>query len=159
MWVMMNLWRGLSMSSQNKYAPVAILVNIAGIIRDNLLMRMKPEEWNSVIYTNLTSLYRLSKSVVRGMMKATTVCIINIASVVGSSGNAGQTSYSAAKAGMLSFTRSVAAELGSWGITVNAVAPGFIRGFAWQNSVGAPGTTTGNCANSDFSCFRCGGLC
>ena len=108
------------------YAPVNILVNNAGITRDNLLMRMKAEEWDSVINTNLTSLYRLSKSVVRGMMKARTGRIINIASVVGSSGNAGQTNYSAAKAGMLGFTKSLAAELGSRGITVNAVAPGFI---------------------------------
>lgn len=110
----------------DKYAPVTILVNNAGITRDNLLMRMKAEEWNSVINTNLTSLYRLSKSVVRGMMKARTGRIINIASVVGSSGNAGQTNYSAAKAGMLGFTKSLAAELGSRSITVNAVAPGFI---------------------------------
>ncbi len=108
------------------YAPVDILVNNAGITRDNLLMRMKAEEWDSVINTNLTSLYRLSKAVVRGMMKARTGRIINIASVVGSSGNAGQTNYSAAKAGMLGFTKSLAAELGSRSITVNAVAPGFI---------------------------------
>jgi len=108
------------------YGPVDVLVNNAGITRDNLLMRMKAEEWNSVINTNLTSLYRLSKSVVRGMMKARAGRIINIASVVGSSGNAGQTNYSAAKAGMLGFTKSLAAELGSRGITVNAVAPGFI---------------------------------
>ena len=108
------------------YGAVDVLVNNAGITRDNLLMRMKSEEWNSVINTNLTSLYRLSKSVVRGMMKARAGRIINIASVVGSSGNAGQTNYSAAKAGMLGFTKSLAAELGSRGITVNAVAPGFI---------------------------------
>lgn len=108
------------------HGPVDVLVNNAGITRDNLLMRMKSEEWNSVINTNLTSLYRLSKSVVRGMMKARAGRIINIASVVGSSGNAGQTNYSAAKAGMLGFTKSLAAELGSRGITVNAVAPGFI---------------------------------
>ena len=108
------------------FGPVDVLVNNAGITRDNLLMRMKSEEWDSVINTNLTSLYRLSKSVVRGMMKARAGRIINIASVVGSSGNAGQTNYSAAKAGMLGFTKSLAAELGSRGITVNAVAPGFI---------------------------------
>lgn len=108
------------------YGPVNILVNNAGITRDNLLMRMKADEWDSVINTNLTSLYRLSKSVIRGMMKARTGRIINIASVVGSSGNAGQTNYSAAKAGLLGFTKSLAAELGSRGITVNAVAPGFI---------------------------------
>ena len=108
------------------YGPVDVLVNNAGITRDNLLMRMKADEWNSVINTNLTSLYRLSKSVVRGMMKARAGRIINIASVVGSSGNAGQTNYSAAKAGMLGFTKSLAVELGSRGITVNAVAPGLI---------------------------------
>jgi len=113
-------------SITDQYGPVAVLVNNAGITRDNLLMRMKSEEWDSVINTNLTSLYRLSKAVVRGMMKARTGRIINIASVVGSSGNAGQTNYSAAKAGMLGFTKSLAAELGSRGITVNAVAPGFI---------------------------------
>ncbi len=110
----------------DNYAPVDILVNNAGITRDNLLMRMKAEEWNSVINTNLTSLYRLSKSIVRGMMKARAGRIINIASVVGSSGNAGQSNYCASKAGTLGFTKSLAAELGSRGITVNAVAPGFI---------------------------------
>lgn len=112
---------------KDEYAPVAILVNNAGITRDNLLMRMKADEWDSVINTNLTSLYRMSKAVVRGMMKARTGRIINIASVVGSSGNAGQTNYSAAKAGVLGFTKSLAAELGSRSITVNAVAPGFIE--------------------------------
>jgi len=111
----------------NKYAPVAILVNNAGITRDSLLMRMKLDEWDSVINTNLTSLYRMSKAVVRGMMKARTGRIINIASVVGSAGNAGQTNYSAAKAGVLGFTKSLAAELGCRNITVNAVAPGFIE--------------------------------
>lgn len=109
-----------------KYAPVTILVNNAGITRDNLLMRMKPEEWDAVINTNLSSLYRVCKACVRGMMKARAGRIVNIASVVGSSGNAGQTNYSAAKAGMLGFTRSLAQEIGSRGITVNAVAPGFI---------------------------------
>ncbi len=113
-------------SITDQYGRVAVLVNNAGITRDNLLMRMQSEEWDSVINTNLTSLYRLSKAVVRGMMKARTGRIVNIASVVGSSGNAGQTNYSAAKAGMLGFTKSLAAELGSRGITVNAVAPGFI---------------------------------
>ncbi|WP_456416721.1 3-oxoacyl-ACP reductase FabG [Thiolapillus sp.] len=109
-----------------KYAPITILVNNAGITRDNLLMRMNPEEWDAVINTNLSSLYRVCKACVRGMMKARTGRIVNISSVVGSSGNAGQTNYAAAKAGMLGFTKSLAQEIGSRGITVNAVAPGFI---------------------------------
>ncbi|HID44455.1 MAG TPA: 3-oxoacyl-ACP reductase FabG [Chromatiaceae bacterium] len=109
-----------------KHGAVTVLVNNAGITRDNLLMRMKPEEWDAVINTNLNSLYRVCKACVRGMMKARTGRIVNIASVVGSSGNAGQTNYSAAKAGMLGFTKSLAQEIGSRGITVNAVAPGFI---------------------------------
>jgi 3-oxoacyl-[acyl-carrier protein] reductase len=103
-----------------------ILVNNAGITRDNLLMRMKEEEWEDVINTNLTSVFRLSKAVLRGMMKAKGGRIINIASVVGSTGNPGQANYSAAKAGILGFTKSLAREVGSRGITVNAVAPGFI---------------------------------
>lgn len=110
----------------DEYGAISILVNNAGITRDNLLMRMKAEEWDAVINTNLTSLYRVCKACIRGMMKAKVGRIINIASVVGSSGNAGQTNYSAAKAGMLGFTRSLAQEIGSRGITVNAVAPGFI---------------------------------
>lgn len=103
-----------------------ILVNNAGITRDNLLMRMKNEEWDDVISTNLTSLFRLSKACLRGMMKARGGRIINISSVVGASGNPGQANYSAAKAGIGGFTRSLAREVGSRGITVNAVAPGFI---------------------------------
>jgi len=103
-----------------------ILVNNAGITRDNLLMRMKEDEWGDVIETNLTSIFRLSKAVMRGMMKAKQGRIINIASVVGSTGNPGQANYSAAKAGILGFTKSLAREVGSRGITVNAVAPGFI---------------------------------
>lgn len=103
-----------------------ILVNNAGITRDNLLMRMKEDEWQSILDTNLSSVYRMSKSVVRTMMKAKTGRIINIGSVVGTMGNAGQTNYAAAKAGLLGFTKSLARELGSRGITVNAVAPGFI---------------------------------
>jgi len=109
-----------------EFGAITILVNNAGITRDNLLMRMKTDEWDSVINTNLTSLYRVAKACLRPMMKAKTGRIVNIASVVGSSGNAGQTNYSAAKAGMLGFTRSLAQEIGSRGITVNAVAPGFI---------------------------------
>lgn len=110
----------------DKYGAVGILVNNAGITRDNLLMRMKDDEWDSVVNTNLSSVYRLSKACLRPMMKARTGRIINIASVVGSCGNAGQTNYSAAKAGMLGFTKSLAQEVGSRGITVNAVAPGMI---------------------------------
>lgn len=111
---------------KEQYGPVTVLVNNAGITRDNLLMRMKEEEWEQVINTNLSSMYRVSKACLRGMMKAKTGRIVNIASVVGSSGNPGQTNYSASKAGMLGFTRSLAAEVGSRNITVNAVAPGFI---------------------------------
>lgn len=109
-----------------KYGAITILVNNAGITRDNLLMRMKADDWDTVLNTNLTSVYRLSKACLRAMMKAKTGRIINIASVVGASGNAGQTNYAAAKAGMFGFTKSLAQEVGSRGITVNAVAPGFI---------------------------------
>lgn len=105
---------------------IEILVNNAGITRDNLLMRMKDDEWLDIIQTNLTSVYRLSKAVMRPMMKQRFGRIINIGSVVGSMGNAGQTNYSAAKAGVLGFTKSLAKEVASRGITVNAVAPGFI---------------------------------
>ncbi|MCB1858951.1 MAG: 3-oxoacyl-ACP reductase FabG [Gammaproteobacteria bacterium] len=108
------------------YGAPSILVNNAGITRDNLLMRMKEEDWDSIIETNLTSLFRLSKGCLKSMMKARRGRIINIASVVGSTGNPGQSNYSAAKAGMLGFTKSLAREVGSRGITVNAVAPGFI---------------------------------
>ncbi len=104
----------------------AVLVNNAGITRDNLLMRMKDEEWDDIINTNLTSIYRMSKAVLRGMMKAKTGRIINISSVVGATGNAGQTNYAAAKAGMVGFAKSMAKEVGSRNITVNTVAPGFI---------------------------------
>lgn len=103
-----------------------VLVNNAGITRDNLLMRMKDEEWDDIISTNLTSVFRMSKAVLRGMMKAKTGRIINISSVVGSTGNAGQANYAAAKAGMIGFTKSMAKEVGSRNITVNTVAPGFI---------------------------------
>jgi len=105
---------------------VSILVNNAGITRDNLLMRMKTEEWDDIMTTNLGSVFRLSKAVLRGMMKARKGRIISIASVVGVSGNAGQTNYSAAKAGVIGFSKSLAREVGSRGITVNVVAPGFI---------------------------------
>jgi 3-oxoacyl-[acyl-carrier protein] reductase len=103
-----------------------IVVNNAGITRDNLLMRMKPEEWNDVVSTNLSSLYRVCKASLRGMMKARFGRIINIGSVVGLMGNAGQTNYAAAKAGMIGFTKSLAREIASRNITVNVVAPGFI---------------------------------
>ncbi|MCB1724044.1 MAG: 3-oxoacyl-ACP reductase FabG [Gammaproteobacteria bacterium] len=110
----------------DEFGPITILVNNAGITRDNLLMRMKNDEWDSVLSTNLSSIYRMSKACLRGMMKARSGRIVNIASVVGASGNAGQTNYAAAKAGMFGFTKSLAQEVGSRGITVNAVAPGFI---------------------------------
>jgi 3-oxoacyl-[acyl-carrier protein] reductase len=103
-----------------------ILVNNAGITRDNLLLRMKPEEWDDIVNTNLGSVYRLSKAVLRGMMKARRGRIISIASVVGVMGNAGQSNYAAAKAGIIGFSKSLAREIGSRGITVNVVAPGFI---------------------------------
>jgi 3-oxoacyl-[acyl-carrier protein] reductase len=111
---------------QQRYGDVAILVNNAGITRDNLLLRMKDEDWDAIIDTNLKSVYRLSKAVLRGMMKARYGRIINIGSVVGTSGNAGQTNYSAAKAALIGFTKSLAQEVGSRNITVNCVAPGFI---------------------------------
>lgn len=111
--------------SQRLGAPT-ILVNNAGITRDNLLMRMKDEEWDLVIETNLSSLYRMSKACMRAMTKARKGRIINIASVVGAMGNAGQTNYAAAKAGMMGFTKALAREVGSRGITVNCIAPGFI---------------------------------
>jgi len=103
-----------------------VLVNNAGITRDNLLMRMKDDEWDDIINTNLTSVFRMSKAVLRGMMKAKTGRIINISSVVGATGNAGQANYAAAKAGMVGFAKSMAKEVGSRNITINTVAPGFI---------------------------------
>jgi 3-oxoacyl-[acyl-carrier protein] reductase len=104
----------------------SILVNNAGITRDNLLLRMKADEWDEIINTNLGSVYRMSKAVLRGMMKARRGRIVNIASIVGVMGNAGQTNYAAAKAGIIGFSKSLAREVGSRGITVNVVAPGFI---------------------------------
>ncbi|MEX0965013.1 MAG: 3-oxoacyl-ACP reductase FabG [Pseudohongiellaceae bacterium] len=109
-----------------KYDAPTVLVNNAGITKDNLLMRMKAEEWSDVIDTNLSSMYRLCKACVKGMTKARWGRIINISSVVGSSGNAGQSNYAASKAGIEGFSRALAKEIGSRGITVNAVAPGFI---------------------------------
>ncbi len=113
-------------SIADEYGTPAVLVNNAGITRDNLLMRMKDDEWDDIINTNLTSVFRMSKAVLRGMMKARSGRIINIASVVGATGNAGQANYAAAKAGMVGFAKSMAKEVGSRGITVNTVAPGFI---------------------------------
>lgn len=109
-----------------KFGAPTILVNNAGITRDNILMRMKEDEWDSVINTNLSSIYRMCKACVRGMTKARWGRIINISSVVGSMGNVGQSNYAAAKAGLEGYTRSLARELGSRQITVNAVAPGFV---------------------------------
>ena len=109
-----------------EFGAPGILVNNAGITRDNLLMRMKDEEWDAIINTNLSSVYRLSKTCMKAMMKARKGRIISIASVVGASGNAGQTNYAAAKAGLMGFSKSLAREVGSRGITVNVVAPGFI---------------------------------
>jgi 3-oxoacyl-[acyl-carrier protein] reductase len=106
--------------------PVSILVNNAGITRDQLLMRMKEEDWNDIIDTNLSSIYRTSKAVMRGMMKARKGRIISIASVIGLTGNPGQSNYAAAKAGIIAFSKSLAREIGTRSITVNVVAPGFI---------------------------------
>lgn len=111
---------------EEKYGTPGILVNNAGITRDNLLMRMKEEEWDAIIQTNLTSLFRVTKACMRSMMKARKGRIISIASVVGVTGNAGQANYAAAKAGVIGFSKSLAREVGSRGITVNVVAPGFI---------------------------------
>ncbi|MEC6815780.1 3-oxoacyl-ACP reductase FabG [Photobacterium toruni] len=112
---------------KEQYGDIDILVNNAGITRDNLLMRMKEDEWQDIMDTNLTSVFRLSKAVLRAMMKKRHGRIISIGSVVGTMGNAGQTNYAAAKAGLLGFTKSMAREVASRGITVNAVAPGFIE--------------------------------
>ena len=109
-----------------EFGPVSILVNNAGITRDNLLMRMKDEDWQAILDTNLSSVYRTCKAAVRGMMKARKGRIVNIASVIGVTGNAGQANYAAAKAGIIAFSKSLAREVGSRGVTVNVVAPGFI---------------------------------
>ena len=110
----------------SEFGGISILVNNAGITRDNLLMRMKDEDWQAILDTNLTSVYRSSKAVMRGMMKARKGRIVNIASVIGVTGNAGQANYAAAKAGIIAFSKSLAKDIGSRGITVNVVAPGFI---------------------------------
>ncbi len=109
-----------------EFGAVTILVNNAGITRDQLLMRMKDEDWQAILDTNLTSVYRTSKAVMRGMMKARKGRIVSIASVIGLTGNPGQANYAAAKAGIIAFSKSLAREIGSRGITVNVVAPGFI---------------------------------
>ena len=109
------------------FGSVDILVNNAGITRDNILLRMKEDEWEDIINTNLSSIYKMSKSVLRGMIKKRSGRIISITSVVGAMGNAGQANYAAAKAGMIGFTKSLAREVGVRGITVNAIAPGFIE--------------------------------
>jgi len=110
-----------------KYGTVDILINNAGITRDNILMRMKQDEWDEIININLASVFKMSKAVLRGMMKKKAGRIISITSVVGAMGNSGQTNYAAAKAGIMGFTKSLAREVGSRGITVNTVAPGFIQ--------------------------------
>ncbi len=109
------------------YGSVDILINNAGITRDNILVRMKEEEWDDIINTNLSSVYKMSKAVLRGMIKKRSGRIISITSVVGATGNAGQSNYAAAKAGIMGFTKSLAREVGVRGITVNAIAPGFIK--------------------------------
>ena len=111
----------------DEFGTVDILVNNAGITRDNILVRMKEEEWDDIINTNLSSVYRMSKAVLRGMIKKRSGRIISITSVVGAMGNAGQSNYAAAKAGIMGFTKSLAREVGIRGITVNAIAPGYIE--------------------------------
>jgi 3-oxoacyl-[acyl-carrier protein] reductase len=128
-------------SVQAELGDIAILVNNAGITRDNLLLRMKDEEWDDIMATDLKSVYRLSRLVLRGMMKARYGRIINVTSVIGVTGNAGQTNYAAAKAGVMGFSKSLAREIGSRNITVNCVAPGFIdtdmtRGLSEEQRTG-----------------------
>jgi 3-oxoacyl-[acyl-carrier protein] reductase len=113
-------------ATAKEFGPISLLVNNAGITRDQLLLRMKDEDWQAILDTNLTSVYRTSKAVMRGMMKARKGRIISIASVIGLTGNPGQSNYAAAKAGIIAFSKSLAREIGSRGITVNVVAPGFI---------------------------------
>ncbi len=117
---------GLIDAVGKEFGAISILVNNAGITRDQLLMRMKEEDWQAILDTNLSSVYRASKAVLRGMMKARKGRIVSIASVVGVTGNPGQSNYAAAKAGIIAFSKSLAREIGSRGITVNVVAPGFI---------------------------------
>ena len=117
----------LAESIKKDFGSIDILVNNAGITRDNILLRMKEDEWEDIINTNLSSIYKMSKSVLRGMIKKRSGRIISITSVVGAMGNAGQSNYAAAKAGIIGFTKSLAREVGVRGITVNAIAPGFIE--------------------------------
>lgn len=121
-----NSIENLIAAIEREHGAIGILVNNAGITRDNLLMRMRESEWDEIMQINLKSAFRTSKAVLRGMMKARSGRIINITSVVGLMGNAGQTNYAAAKAGLIGFSKSMAREVGSRGITVNCVAPGFI---------------------------------
>ncbi len=114
-------------SISSEFGTISILVNNAGITRDQLLMRMKDDDWSAILDTNLSSVFRTSKAVMRSMMKARKGRIINIASVIGVTGNAGQSNYAAAKAGIIGFSKSLAKEVGSRGITVNVIAPGFIE--------------------------------
>lgn len=121
-----NSIAGLVDAVRERYGDVTVLVNNAGITRDQLLMRMKDDDWDAILDTNLKSVYRMSKAVMRGMMKARKGRIISIASVVGVTGNPGQSNYAAAKAGIIGFSKSLAREIGARGVTVNVVAPGFI---------------------------------
>jgi 3-oxoacyl-[acyl-carrier protein] reductase len=122
-----NQIKELLKAVSDEFGSVDILINNAGITRDNILVRMKAEEWDDIINTNLSSVYRMSKAVLRGMIKKRSGRIISITSVVGAMGNAGQSNYAAAKAGIMGFTKSLAREVGVRGITVNAIAPGFIE--------------------------------
>mgnify|MGYP001264319365 CR=1 FL=1 len=122
-----NQISNLLKSVTEDYGSIDILINNAGITRDNILVRMKEDEWDDIINTNLSSVYRMSKAVLRGMIKKRSGRIISITSVVGAMGNAGQSNYAAAKAGIMGFTKSLAREVGTRGITVNAIAPGFIE--------------------------------
>ena len=122
-----NQISNLLKSVTEDYGSIDILINNAGITRDNILVRMKEDEWDDIINTNLSSVYRMSKAVLRGMIKKRSGRIISITSVVGAMGNAGQSNYAAAKAGIMGFTKSLAREVGIRGITVNAIAPGFIE--------------------------------
>ena len=113
--------------TEEKFGPISILVNNAGITRDNLLLRMKDEEWDDILETNLSSVFRVTKACLRGMVRARRGRVITVTSIVGATGNPGQTNYAAAKAGLVGFTKSLASEVASRGITVNGIAPGFIE--------------------------------
>ena len=112
---------------EENFGPISILVNNAGITRDNLLLRMKDEEWDDILETNLSSVFRVTKACLRGMVRARRGRVITVTSIVGATGNPGQTNYAAAKAGLVGFTKSLASEVASRGITVNGIAPGFIE--------------------------------